>query len=344
MTVGEQSAASLHHWAPESLLEQVSALSADLSRGFLRSRPQEWFPGFASQWLPLFHSLSIEAKVQEVSPRIEIPAIDNTWSTFEAQVDGEAVAICLDQNSAAAISGSITPGTDKITKDLSLEYIIRRLVGSLALSWSGGESNVAFIPSPSTPISNEAYRASIKLSCTVNALSIEIWFLLGSQLISKLDTLWRGQLRSSVSPDLTTPHKLQVELTQLAVPPAMLADYTRSGTMVDLELPVGDRVYLRLDGKPWLPGQLCICNGQFAVKILSGPLPQFNIPGDASRLSIDLGELILSSVDLAELGQIGALVPTHIPVSGRGRMMIHDSQTSEVEIGIYEGKFAVRVL
>ena len=344
MTVGEQSAASLHHWAPESVLEQLSVLSVDLSRGFLRSRPQEWFPGFASQWLPLFHSLSIEAKLQEVSPRIEIPAVDHTWSVFEAQVDGEAVAICLDQNSAAAISGSITPGTDKTTKEISLEYIIRRLVGSLALSWSGGESNVSFVPTPSTPINNEAYRASIKLNCTVNGLTIEIWFLLGSQLTSKLDALWRGQLRSSVSTDLNTSHTIQVELRQLAVPPAMLADYTRSGTMVDLEIPVGDRVYLRLDGKPWLPGQLCICNGQFAVKILSGPLPQFNVPADSTRLSIDLGELTLSPIDLAELGQIGALIPTQIPVSGRGRMMIHDSQAGEVEIGIYEGKFAVRVL
>ncbi|MEZ4754325.1 MAG: hypothetical protein R3A13_08465 [Bdellovibrionota bacterium] len=342
MVVGEQNQEILQPWMPDSSLQEIDSLTVGLSKGFLRSRPQAWFPGFASQWMPLFHSLGLESKLLEVSPLKDLPQITAEWSVFEAQVDGESMGVCLDQSSAAVISNSVTPGADSTTREISREYMIRRLVGSLALSWSGGEANVLF--NPISKLADSNYKAAIKLSCTISSVPLEIWFLLGSQLLSKLDNLWRAQLRSVGQTDVNLNHKIQVELTQLAVPPSMLADYTRPGTLVDLEMPVEDRVFLRLDGSPWLPGRLCKCNSQFVVKVISGPIPNRVIPSDSSRLSIDLGELTLSSLNLAESSQIGAVIATQIPVSNLGRMMIHETQAAQVEIGIYQGKFAVKVL
>ncbi|MCB0318038.1 MAG: hypothetical protein KDD56_04720 [Bdellovibrionales bacterium] len=343
MAVSEQQSSVFEPWSPEMHLEQVSQVSVDLSKGFLRSRPQEWFPGFAFQWAPFFHSLAIDAKLVEVAPKISLPEVKSQWQYFQVNFDGEPLFVAIDPNSAAIISNSVVPGADKSTKDISLEYVVRRLMGSLSLSWSAGKSDLQFagkLESAPTDIKTTA----IKLSGTINTLALDIWFLLGSQVVNKLDSLWRSQLRSSVNTDTNHTHQLQVELTQLAVPTSLVGDYTKPGTVIDLELAVADKVYLRLDGKPWLNAKLCISGGKFVAKISPGTLPQANIPSETTRLSIDLGSIVIDSLSLAEIGQMGAFLTTQIPVANTGRMMIHDSQAASVEIGTYQGRFAVKVL
>ena len=46
---------------------------------------------------------------------------------------------------------------------------------------------------------------------------------------------------------------------------SLLIDYVRSGTVIDLEVPVSTKVRLKADGKPWAEGQLCQFRDRIAV-------------------------------------------------------------------------------
>ncbi len=51
----ENTASSLIAWDPFRYLRRMDNKEVELSRGFLRSRPEKWLPGFGAQWLPLAH-------------------------------------------------------------------------------------------------------------------------------------------------------------------------------------------------------------------------------------------------------------------------------------------------
>ncbi len=130
---------TLTPWEPQRYLRRVSAQQVKFARGFLRCRPERWFPGFAAQWLPLAHSLGIELRIVEVQPFMGVPrGLDHGYC---ATVDGEAMAILLDIASAKVLRDAFVPGAPDSSHPVMIEYLARRLLSSLALSWSGPQAS-----------------------------------------------------------------------------------------------------------------------------------------------------------------------------------------------------------
>lgn len=337
-SAGEEKS-SLLPWDPDRHLRKVDATEARLSRGFLRSKPERWFPSLAAQWLPLAHSLGVEVKLGEVKPIMRVPS--SIELGYCASADAEPMALFFDRD-VSSILDAVTPGAFPEAREVILEYLARRLLSSLALSWSGPESSVVQFE-PTSQALSVPYVAAVKLGVLVNGEASTIWIALGRRLVERFDGLWRRQVHSTAKQG-EGPLSARIEISQLAVPPAMLVDYTRSGTVIDLEIPMGDTAIIRGQGKSLYLGRLCNVGGVFGVETLPGPAASPALPEGTTRLSIELGGATLELSTVAELAQPGAILETQIPLSDRVQMVINGERVAEAHLCSYEGRFAVSVI
>lgn len=354
-------------WDPERYLAAVSMLEARLSRGFMRCRAERWVPGFAAQWLPLVHTLGIDIRFIEAIPVVptaapeELDQFDQPTLVdpldrvvfpsdlpycYVASVDEEAISIQFSQENANLIADSVVPTLSAFESRLAakrsvLEYLARRLVASLALAWSGPQISVVRYE-PELGAADVAASGVFKLNLSINGQPCSIWITVGAVLANKLDGLWRRQLLST-NRGLEKPTDIGVEIAQLAVPPAMLAEYTRSGTIVDLEVAISDRGVLRQGGKPWLPVRFVNIQGQFGFQTIPGPVPTAALPEGTTRLSLQLGTVVFDGPTLYEMTQTGAIFESEIELGDQVQLVINGEKVGDATLCTYEGRFAISV-
>jgi flagellar motor switch/type III secretory pathway protein FliN len=237
---------------------------------------------------------------------------------------------------------AFVPGAAPQAIDVVLEYLARRFFASLAMSWSGPESSVVQFDSQagSHPIE---VAGVVKLSASVNGETVSIWLSLGKALVERLDGLWRRQIQSTGKVQ-EGASVLNIEVSQLAVPPTMLVEYLKSGTVVDLEVAIGDSVTLRAGNKAWQSARLCDVDGKVGFEVLPGPAPAAALPDGTTRLSIQFGSLHLEPSAFAELGQPGAIVLTQIPLSDTVQLVINGEKVGTANLCCYQGRFAITVI
>lgn len=327
-------------WEPQTALRNHDSRAVNYSRGFLRCRPEKWFPGFAASWLPISHALGVELRVTEVQPQLQVPqGVDYGYA---GTLNREYVGILMAESTAMQLAEVLVPSSPGIAQNLILEYLARRALGSLNSAWSGPEVSKFVFDRNIDPFAIQA-EAYIKCSFFVNNMQFAFWVALGQGLVNTLDGLWRRQLRSSSKTSLASLD-LVLEVATLAVPPSMLADYTNPGTMIDLEVPAGDSITLRSRGKSWLPAKLCSVDGKFAIEILPGAANNPSLPQGHTRLAIELGRLELDPFSVIEISQIGAIYSTNLDLTSTVNLMVNDERIAEATLCVYEGRFAISVV
>lgn len=334
-----QSEPVLPAWDPRRYVRKIDPSEVRLSRGFMRCRPEKWFPGFSAHWLPLAHSLGLEVRVVECKPVAVTPkGLD---VSFTGSVDNEPMAILMDAESRKIAVEAVSPGATENAKIVTLEYLARRLLSTLALSWSGPQPSVVrFDPDRDPSEAREA--GAIKLTVMINNNPCTVWLVLGRLLVDKFDGLWRRQIQSaSKLPQGNT--ELRLEIAQLAVPPSMLVDYMAAGTVVDLEVLISDLVTIRAGNKPWLPGRICDVGGKLGFEIVAGPTSAHSLPEGTTRLSIEFGKVSFDSTTMAEMGQVGAIYETDLPLTENVVMVINGERVADATLCSYEGRFAISV-
>jgi len=307
-------AVNLTPWDIHASLRQVSEIEAKFSKGFLRCRPEKWFPGFAAHWLPLAHSLGLELKILEVKPLMNYPV--GLEVGYAASVDDEPLAIFMESEAAADLFQMLIPGSGEKSRGVLMEYLARRLLGSLALSWSGPESSVVQFDSEMKP-DEVRFLGSVKIIVSISGKNFPVWISAGKILLEKLDGLWRRQLQSAVKAD-DNQSELHLEVARLAIPPSKLSDYLQSNTMVDLEVPVSDRVVLLKNGSSWLSARLCNVEGKLAFEISGEQVQSPILPEGTTCLSVELARIKLTNNQLSELSQNGAIWNTGIELDTQG--------------------------
>jgi hypothetical protein len=339
-------------WEPQRLVRRVDPLEAALSRGFLRCHPEKWFPGFAGHWVTLTHALGCEAQIVEVKPCMGRPPLDE--ATFVGVVDGEPLLMVVEPESARVLCDELVPGAQGQAPQVVLEYVMRRLLASLALAWSGPESSqVSFkgrysrggyaAQGEASGANEIAVCASVKITFMVNTVPSTVWVALGRGLADRLDRLWRRQVHSSARPP-SGDAKVRLEVAQLGVPPQMLSEYLSRGTVIDLEVKISDGLVVRYGTKPWMPGRMVSVDNFFGCEIVAGGLSTPSVAEGTTRLSVELGSLSLDATQLAELGQPGAILVTDIPLSERVDLVINSDRVGQARLCMYEGRFAIEVL
>jgi hypothetical protein len=333
----EQDNVELASWEPERHLRSVSTGDVKLSRGFLRARPERWFPSMSSQWAPLAHALGIELRLVEVKTASRMP--EGVFEAYYGLIDEEPCVLRIDQSSIQNLMESIGPGAPAKTTRFVVEYAMRRLLVTLGSSWTGPQAaTIRF--TPDAPPCDDL--GVIKLSLMLNDAPVTIWLSLGNVAVEKLDTLWRKQVQSAArQPQAGVLH---IEVAQLAVPPSMLVDYLAPGAPIDLEVLVSDSATLRLGGKPWLPVRLLNINGNLGVEVIAGPVQTpTSVPEGTTRMSIEIGQFKANAPEVAELGQVGAILDTKAPLSNQVQLVINEEKVGDATLCVYEGRFAVTV-
>ncbi len=326
-------------WEPQRTLRRVHPSNAQLSCGFLRCRPEKWFPAFATHWLPIVHALGIEAKITEIKPVLAKPPVGGL--AFVGTVSGEEMVVAMDGAAADSLSDELVPGAGQKAASVVLEYFFRRCIASLALSWSGPESTTVTFKR-NADASEVPVVGSIRIACTVNTVSFTVWVGLGQKMVDTFDGLWRRQVQllSKVSPGRSP---LRMEVAQLGVPPQMLAEYLTKGTVIDLEVQASESLTLKVGTKPWMPARLIDVGGFFGCEMTPGAMTISQIAEGATQLSVEIGSLSIEAAQLAELSQSGAILVTPIPVSERVNLVINQEKVAEARLCIYEGRFAIEV-
>ncbi|MEY4669389.1 MAG: hypothetical protein RL518_2088 [Pseudomonadota bacterium] len=326
-------------WDPQRALRRMQPGDAQLSRGFLRCRPEKWFPAFPSHWLPVLHVLGAEAKITEIRPVLAKPPVSDV--TFLGTVAGERMVLALESGDADALSDEVVPGAGRRAAGIVLEYLMRRFVGSLGLSWSGPEATTVTFSRPGD-ISMVPLEGAIRISCTVNTVPLTLWVGLGARMVRTLDGLWRRQVQllSKVSGGSSL---VRLEIAQLGVPPQMLSEYLTRGTVIDLEVKASESLTLKVGNKPWMPARLIDVGGKFGCEMTPGALSVPQIAEGATHLSVEFGSVQVDGAELAELNQAGAVLTTAIPVSGKVFLVINEERVAEARLCVYEGRFAIEV-
>lgn len=331
--------AAVHLWEPQRTLRQLDSLEERLSRGFLRCQPEKWFPGFPSQWIPVMLSLGCEARISEIRPVAFGPRKCETC--FIGVIDGEEILVGIDDETAKGVAEEFVPGAPSSAQKIVLSYLARRLLVSLANAWSGPQPREVDFKSEGDSASFRS-EGAVKVSFTINTTNGTVWLGLGHKWVTTLDGLWRRQVQST-GRGASAGSLLHLEVAQLGVPPQMLAEYLKPGTVIDLEVKASDTVTLRAGNKPWMPARLVNVAGAFGCEIAPGALASAPVAEGTTRLSVALGSVEVTQSESAELSQNGAVLLTRIPVGERVNLMINDDVVGSARLCVYEGRFAIEV-
>jgi len=338
--------AGLRPWEPAETLRTVSQGEARLSRGFLRAEPEVWFASIGERWLPIFHSLGVQVEMHGVE--MELSLANNVERSSCLEIDGEPAVIGWDFESRQLAADSVVSACTGIPAEVITEYLERRLLATLARSWCGNSPlSCHYVPSKPAKEVNVVGVAAVCFS--LSGRRCKVYFGLGPRVVERFDLLWREYVyetvRAKESEDLVDQTSIvSVELTELAVPPAMLIDYMKSGTVINLDFPISSNVLLRVDGEPWISGELVQLNGRFAVVITDIEGKGTEIPEATTRVSVELARGEMASEDLFEYAQEGAIWVTNSKVSSHSSLVISGETVASGMVGKIDEHIALSVL
>ncbi len=340
MEGGEQEQSIVGLWDPSQTLRRVSSRELDYSRGFSRCQFGQWFPGLGLQWLTLTHTLGVEVKILGVEPLLSVPsALD---LCFVGQLADEEIGVAADRQSLIALMEACIPGGRDLAQGVVIEYLARRFLTSLMLAW-GGPQTSNFMFQGVKQIGELSAVGAVVLKMSLSGIQCSVVVLLGQKTVDYLDGIWRRQVRSSAG-KMKAPGEISIELAQLAVKPSSILDYTRSGTVVDLEVPVSDNVTLRFPEGGSLLAKLRRADQEFVLESAAGAPPNFVLPEGTTRLSIQLGTArIDSSFELSEFVQPGAMLKTDIIISNNASLVVNNEKVAQAKLCLYENRFAISV-
>ncbi len=338
---------SLVIWDPVTQLKSVRGNEVRYSLGLLRGNPNTWFPSLANHWLPLFHAIGIDVRLVAIERELDFPEALSRISPFE--VDGEISVIGCDEPSLRAIVDAVSPGCTGLAADVLFEYLERRLLTSLSKSWAGREPLHCYYIS-TEPADSAEIVASFCLVLEIGGESNRVWLGVGPRLAERLDQFSRVLLNEShphrerVSSSESTHERVAVEVTTLAVPPALLIDYLRPGTTIDLQTPAGSGVLLRIGSFPWAQGELRYFNGKYAVEIASLDVPHEEIHPGTTRVSVEIAEAELDPLARLEHSQVGAIVLTKTSIGETCSVVISGEHVASGVLAIAEGRLVLNIL
>lgn len=332
-------------WNASAVLDPLDVNHVRLSKGFLRAQPLKWFPAFATYWLPLFHSLGIEGRLVSLHVGLEFP--DGLERIVPLEIDGEPAVLGMDFKSQAAITQAVVVNASQESASLTQEYIERRLISTISMSWLGKSPLLCYYSPPDVSDSIEI-TGSVCMTVEVGDQPCTLWFGFGSRIVERLDALWREQFVKSRTGaeevEFGDVVSVSVVLAELAVPPALLIDYMRAGTIIDLEVPATERVSVYVDGKLWVEGRLCQFNDRFAVEVLDLNPPEREIPEDSTRVQVEVATAELDPAAIIEHEQAGAVLLTRTRVDSPVSMRISGENIASAVVGQIDGQFALNVL
>ncbi|NBW39740.1 hypothetical protein EBR25_01920 [bacterium] len=328
-------------WDPLTELSAVSAEDIRFSRGFLRSQPEVWFPGFTAHWLPLFHTFDIHHEKCGTTPLIDLDAGEGV--AFHGSLDGETVSLFIPRSLSECITRTQAPAASLTAKHLMIEYFARRFMTSLASSWSANEGGVfRFQSDVSAP--SEACVGGVRLDFRLNGEELSLVIGISQGLMDRLDQLWITQILKGI-PSAEERARVRVVFGSTAFLPSEVGDSLVPGKTLPINFGGSDSVVLLMDEQPWLEGSLFTHDDQLVFQARGEANEGIANADGMTSVTFELEEIELSKAESALLSQPGAL---HKLASSAKQPKIHISVAhKKVGHGIlvaYESQLFVKVI
>ncbi|MFN8391707.1 MAG: FliM/FliN family flagellar motor C-terminal domain-containing protein [Bdellovibrionota bacterium] len=330
----------------EQTLSELNANDVRYSRGFLAADPSSYFNGLVEHWVPFFMGLGLEVQVNAINKVLYFP--QDLSRIVVVEISGESAVIGIDDLSQDVIAQAFAPGSDAAAAEVLIEYLERRFLTTITKTWNGREPLICQYLSSDWADEVEVIGA-VELELLIGGQKAVVWFGLGPRLLEELEISWRARVAERLGLKDTanfddTVHLLTLDLSFLSVPPALLIDYLRAGTIVDLELPVPDTVTLSRNGEPWARGVLRQFNGMFAVEIIDTKPEPFQPVEGMTRVAVELARTELDERSLQEYAQRGAVLPTAKQVGSIASIVINGENVGSALVGEVDGRLSLSIL
>jgi len=326
-------------WEPNGLLRRVDRREVELSRGFLRSKPERWVPNLMLHWTPLIHSVGADIRIIEVRPILNPPQMAEQGVMLA--LGKHFIVVGADSSFQSSILDAIVPDSTPKARSVVLEYLGRRLLGSLAISWGGQETGRVRVFG-GIQVDSHEYGGAVKIVAMINGRPATLFLFLSGTLVDELDRLWRLELLS-LNRAAPSAQKAFFEIAQLAVPPAALSEYLRSGQAVDLDVAMSDNFVLRIGDSTSISARMCEVESNLGceVVLIKSPPPAF--PEGFDRFSVVFGTIDCDSTMIAEWCQPGVVIDTGLPLGDRIELWVNGVKSGKGVLRSYKGRFAVEV-
>ncbi|MCB0328880.1 MAG: hypothetical protein KDD70_04435 [Bdellovibrionales bacterium] len=350
-------------WNPHQDLPVVEQVELEFSRGFMRCKPELWFPGFAAHWLPLLHTLGLQVEVQSVRPKLDLqrePLDTSGAQTFVGTINGEPLALIIPTDTFEFISRVQVPGGNLTAKHLVVEYFSRRFLTSLVHSWSANEDGEFRLESEMT-VAPKQFLGGVEIVFRVNGELCEVLVALGRGLLDRLDQLWISQVTQG-SGVASGAFPLKLVLGHSFVSPSELEDTLVVGKSLPIEIGGTEECFLYLNEEPWMQGRLCAKaqglsgaedpiaggdslveeqgtkEGELLFQTSREVMDRHAGPPGTTQLSFELGSSHINKLEMMLLSQGNALYElphidprqVHILIGGQkaasGELVSYDSQ------------------
>ncbi len=334
-------------WSPKELLPTLSSNEIRFSRGFLRSDVSVWLTDFVKSWQLLLHSLGLEVELSSVNNQFNFP--ESLSRVIPIELDDETAVIGMDDESQEIVSSVVAKGSESTAVDVIVEYFERRMLSCVSQHWSGPMPLKARYLADSESTAVDVV-GTICFVFTTGGKDLKLWLGLGPRAVERIDGLWRKQLFEEKSnlpgPKLPQLSTVDIDLVELLVPPALLIDYMRSGTVVELDLPTSNKVRVNLNGNFWAYGELGQFEGNFAVMLEDFEVKEKSEEDSSSTTKVSV-QLAVEEIDreaVLEFGQEKSILSTQVAVNDRASLIISGERVASAIIGELDGKFALTVL
>ncbi|MGA1190676.1 MAG: hypothetical protein ACO3XO_00195 [Bdellovibrionota bacterium] len=322
-------------WSASEDLLPIRPEVIRFSKGFLRSKPEVWFPGFAAYWLPLFHTFDIHQESIETTPLLDLSAVKGI--TFYGSLDGEMFSLIVSEALFDFIARVELPAASQTAKHLFIEYFARRFMTSLASSWSAQEGAVFQFHSDlgSPPVHCSA---GVRLNFRLNGEMLSLVIGMSQGLLEKMDQLWITQMLRGVVHSRDSAG-IRIVFGNTMLVPSEVGEVLSSGQMLPMNSGGSEEVLLLLDDTPWLEGKLWRHEGGIAFETIREVKEGVATEEGMTPVTFELGEIELSGRDIHLLAQPGAIhefpqiadqPKMHIYVAskkvGEGRLLAYESQ------------------
>lgn len=303
----------MRDWDPFSHLRSIEPGLVQYSGGFLSSQPERWFPNLSSHWSLLAANLNLNLKTLSVRPLIEeLPPVD---LIYNVSCGNDAFSVGLNSTAGEYISMLLLPDSGPIAQDIVMEYIARRFVSSLAMTWSGPAfEELGFVGKQSGDTAPFLVVGAVQLSLELNERQFDVWLQLSAGMVERLDGLWRRQTKSIGSGQLLL-RQCDLELTSFEVPVTEINSYLSQGNIIPIERDFFQTATLVNTSEILAESDVYICDNKFALRIRTGKKQPIRVTSGNVRISVVLVSLNFESALAGQLARAGSIIPTAVEVS-----------------------------
>lgn len=234
------------------------------SKGFVNADLSVTFPGFADPWISFAQALGGSLRLEKISKHDYFPEDLNRVVSFEyAEEKG---VIGYDAITQEAIATLLSPQITEDALDVALEYLELRLLSLLSKTFQiKGEDKFYFSDNEHTE--EIEIISAVHLELSLANKKISIWFGLGKNLIEKISSFWLENYLPQFGVEIKKDDVLSLVLDQLAITPADLIDYTRVGSLIDLDRPFSNQAILKLNQKDFAEVELLVVETEIVCLI-----------------------------------------------------------------------------